>query len=656
MRRILGTIICCFVMATGYIAYVIAERQTTLEKFARYNDSWAVSQTLSEYMRLEHRLATSAFDMGEFDRDDLRLRLDIMLSRLELFEQGNLKSFIDADPQRVDLIAKLSDVLETLNRRFGTLDLEAIKALLQKMELLDGPMTRLASTALEADVSKIGAAQAELRHLHLIYTALAGGLILCGIVLVGLLLRHNSLLDKAHRRMQRLTDDLRAASWELKSQNNRLEYVAHHDSLTGLPNRILFRQDLEARLVSAKAGGPPAIILLLDLDGFKDVNDTLGHDIGDALLRMVASRLVDIKDHGDLVCRLGGDEFAILSTGLTENQAMDFARRLMNELGLVYLVGDQAIKIGTCVGVAIFNDEPDTDELFKRADLALYEAKALGPSHACVFESQMQTRLKDRKSFEADLQTALQNGEMEVYYQPLATTATREICGYEALLRWTHPSRGSVSPVDFIPVAEKMGVIDGLGDWVLRTACVEAASWRGHLKIAVNLSSVQFRSTTLVQKVLDALEISGLSAGRLELEITESVLLDKNELTLKTLRELKAIGIQIAMDDFGTGYSSLGSLRGFPFDKLKIDRSFIRDVTTRADALAIAELVTGIGASLGMTTTAEGVETEEQFECVKRLGCDQVQGYLIGRPQPASFLSHLRQEDDNKEVTFDQSW
>ncbi|MGV1800482.1 putative bifunctional diguanylate cyclase/phosphodiesterase [Agrobacterium vitis] len=654
MRRFLGAIICCFVLATGYIAYVIAVRQTTLEKFARYNDSWAVSQTVSEYMRLEHRLATLALGVGEFDREEVRLRLDIMLGRLELFEQGNLRSFIEEDAQRKDLIVKLRDVLELLNAHFETLDVEEIKSILRKMELLDAPITALASTAVEADVGKIGAAQAELRHLHFVYTALAGGLILCGIVLVGLLLRHNGLLDKAHRRMQRLTDDLRAASWELKSQNNRLEYVAHHDSLTGLPNRILFRQDLEARLVAAKGGGPVAVILLLDLDGFKDVNDTLGHDIGDALLQMVAGRLAEIKGLGDLVCRLGGDEFAILSAGLSEPLALDFAKQIMNELGVTYKVGDQEIKIGTCVGVAIFNEEPDTDELFKRADLALYEAKALGPSHACVFESQMQTRLKDRKSFEADLQTALQNGEMEVFYQPLAMTATREVCGYEALLRWTHPHRGSVSPVDFIPVAEKIGVIDGLGEWVLRNACKEAASWRGNLKIAVNLSPVQFRSKVLVQTVLSALDVSGLAPDRLELEITESVLLDKNELTLLTLRELKAIGIQIAMDDFGTGYSSLGSLRGFPFDKLKIDRSFIRDVTTRADALAIAELVTGIGASLGMTTTAEGVETEEQFECVKRLGCEQVQGYLIGRPEPVSFLMHLRDEKNHQEIISEE--
>ncbi len=509
------------------------------------------------------------------------------------------------------------------------------------MSALDGPMTALASSAVEYDVGLIDAAQAEVRQLHLIYTGLAAGLIICGVVLVILLLRHNKLLDRAHGSMQRLTSDLRQATGELQSQNFRLEQDAHHDALTGLPNRVLFRQDLEKRLEAAHAGGQSAVILLLDLDGFKDVNDTLGHDVGDALLQAVARRLTKLGGRGDMVCRLGGDEFALLSTGLREEDALELAGRLMEAISQPYHVGELEIKIGTCVGVAISEGEPDTEELFKHADLALYEAKALGPGHASVFESQMQTRLREKKSFEADLQKALEKGEMEVYYQPQACTVTREICGYEALLRWTHPIRGSVSPVEFIPVAEKIGFIHALGDWVLKTACLEAAHWNKPLKIAVNLSPVQFRSLNLIQSVIDALDRSGLSANRLELEITESVLLDKNEQTLSTLRQLKALGIQIAMDDFGTGYSSLGSLSGFPFDKIKIDRTFVSDVTSRPDALAIVELVTGVGRSLRMITIAEGIETEEQFECLKRLGCDQVQGYLIGRPMPASKLKHL---------------
>ena len=523
---------------------------------------------------------------------------------------------------------------------------EGLKATLHSMAALDASMTALASTAVEYDVGLIDAAQAELRQLHLIYTGLAGGLILCGVGLVILLLRHNSLLNRAHRKMKDLSDNLREASEELKSQNYRLKHVAHHDALTGLPNRILFRQNLEARLKTATAGGPTAVIFLLDLDGFKDVNDTLGHDVGDGLLQGVADRLSRLCRDDDLVCRLGGDEFAILTAGLTEQQAFNFARDVMDEVSLAYQVSEREIKIGTCIGVAISDDESGTDELFKQADLALYEAKSFGSGHACVFQSQMQTRLTEKRSFEADLKQALRKGELEVFYQPQVNTITREICGYEALMRWFHPIRGQVHPSDFIPVAENIGLIHELGDWVLSTACIEAVRWPRSLKVAVNLSPVQFRSRNLIQSVVTILTQSGLDPNRLELEITESVLLDKNEQTLETLKELKAVGIQIAMDDFGTGYSSLGSLRSFPFDKIKIDRSFIRDVTTRVDAVAIVKLVTGVARSLGMTTIAEGIETEEQFACVKQVGCEQVQGYLIGRPVPAAQLDHLRQVAD----------
>jgi len=644
VRRILGVIILCFVLATAYIAYVIAERQTALQKFSRYNDSWSIGQTVSEYMRLEHVLAAYALDMSEEKREEVRLRLDIMLGRLELLQQGNLRSFIQDDPQRRGIFLKLRNALHALDASLSDLNEKTVAQMMTSMAELDGPMTALASSAVEYDVGLIDVAQSEVRKLHFIYTALAAGLIVCGVVLVLLLLRHNKLLDRAHTNMQRLTSELQDATGELQTQNFRLEHDAHHDALTGLPNRVLFRQDLERRLRAAKGGTQSAIILLLDLDGFKDVNDTLGHDIGDVLLQAVASRLMQISAPDDIVCRLGGDEFALLTTGIAENETLTLAEKLMTDISRPYQVGELEIKIGTCIGVSISQGEPNTDELFKHADLALYEAKALGPGHTSIFKAPMQTRLREKKSFESDLQSALSNGEMEVYYQPQAQTETRDICGYEALVRWTHPIRGTVAPMDFIPVAERIGYIHMLGEWVLRSACLEAASWTIPLKIAVNLSPVQFRSLSLIQNVVKALEHSGLAAHRLELEITESVLLDKNEQTLTTLRQLKSLGIQIAMDDFGTGYSSLGSLSGFPFDKIKIDRSFVRDVTTRPDALAIVELVTGVGRSLKMITIAEGIETEEQFECLRRLGCNQVQGYLIGKPIPAKDLAHLRNE------------
>ncbi|AQS64736.1 putative signaling protein [Rhizobium rhizogenes] len=638
MRKLVAVIICCFVLATGYIAFVIAERQTALQKFARYNDSWAVSQTVAEYLRLQNKLAVFALSPGKIDRDELQLRLDIMLSRLELLKQGNLGAFINEKQQWRDIVNRLDAILARLEQQMDNLQPADIPDLLSSMSALDAPMTTLASSSVAYDVNLIDTAHEDVRKLHIVYTALAGGLILCGIALVILLLRQNDLLNRAQKSMRGLTDDLRAATLELQAKNVRLEHDAYHDALTGLPNRALFRQELIERLRRSFGGTGTTAILLLDLDGFKDVNDTLGHDAGDALLQAVAQRLSAIGGDYDMVCRLGGDEFAVVSDDLNEDAARRLASKLIDQISRTYQLGEQEVKIGTCIGIAISHGAVDADELFKRADLALYEAKAIGPGRASVFKVRMQKQLTEKKSFEADLQTALQNDEMEVYYQPQVATQTRKLCGFEALLRWKHPLRGDVPPSVFIPVAERTGLIHSLGKWVMETACREAMGWDEDMKVAVNLSPVQFHSANLIQNVMGALEKSGLEPSRLELEITESILLNKSDQTINTLTRLKDVGIKIAMDDFGTGYSSLANLRGVPFDKIKIDRSFLRDITSDRDALAIVEFVVGVGRSLRMTTIAEGIETEEQYECVRRLGCDQVQGYLISRPLPAKEL------------------
>lgn len=640
-------IIFCLIIATAYISYVIAERQSALQKYARYNDSWTVAQTLSEYLRLEHRLSNLALGVPDVTKEEVRLRIDFMISRFETLEQGTLGVFIAEAPERLELLSRLKEIIGELDSKFESMTNEDIKNFLHTSSELDSGMVSLAANTVLHDVGLIHTTQSDVNRLHLIYTALSAGFILCSITLIALLYRHNMLLDRARSRLQFLTADLQSASKQLQQQNYQLEHDAHHDALTGLPNRVLFRKNLALRIDEMGNTGNLAAIFLLDLDSFKDVNDTMGHDAGDALLQAVSRRLTEITPEGHMVCRLGGDEFTILTSGMTAIDADNFAHLLIEEIGKPYKIGDFDLMIGTCIGIALSTPHTDPETMFKNADLALYEAKSMGANHACIYEPEMLTRLQEKKSFEADLQAALKNNEMEVYYQPQVTTDTGEICGYEALLRWKHPVRGLVSPNDFIPVAERIGTILPLGEWVLRAACSEAAAWASPLTIAVNLSPIQFRNTELISNVKSVLKDTGLDPHRLELEITESVLLDDNERTLEMLRHLKLLGIKITMDDFGTGYSSLANLSAFPYDKIKIDRSFINQIIERDDVCAIVGFIIGVARTLGMITIAEGIETYAQYSCLKQLGCDQLQGFMIGHPAAASTLIALHKKQNN---------
>jgi diguanylate cyclase (GGDEF)-like protein len=431
---------------------------------------------------------------------------------------------------------------------------------------------------------------------------------------------------------------------ERRKAEAQIEFMAHHDVLTRLPNRIRFREQMEAALAGV-ARGQTVAVLCLDLDHFKAVNDTLGHPVGDALLQAVADRIRACVRPTDSIARLGGDEFAIVQTVAEQpTGSTALAARLIEKLSQPFDVEGHQVVIGASIGIAVApNDGEGPDCLLKNADMALYRAKGDGRGIHRYFEPEMDARMQARRTLELDLRKAYALGEFELFYQPLVRLDTNQVSGLEALLRWRHPQRGLVRPGEFIPLVEEIGLIGALGAWVLKQACHDAATWPGDLKVAVNLSPIQFKSGTLVLDVIAALGASGLSPGRLELEITEAVLLQDTEATIATLTNLRDLGVSISMDDFGTGYSSLGYLRKFPFDKIKIDGSFIHDLSERPESVAIVRAVAGLGSSLGISTTAEGVETEAQLERLREEGCTEVQGYLFSQPIPAHEVRLLLQ-------------
>jgi diguanylate cyclase (GGDEF)-like protein len=421
--------------------------------------------------------------------------------------------------------------------------------------------------------------------------------------------------------------------------------LAFSDALTGLPNRARFNDLVAAHAAACREHGETLAILLIDLDRFKMVNDTLGHAAGDLVLREVAGRLNSIATEHDIVARLGGDEFAVLCrTGAAARSVADLGHRMIAVVEQPFSVRGQSVHIGASIGAAFAPEHGDGPEiLLRNADLALYKAKADGKGVFRAFEPELDRQARERQQLEAELRTALVAGEFELHYQPLVDASSRAVTGAEALVRWRHPKRGLVPPADFIPVAEECGLIGALGQWVLRTACLEASRWPAHIRVAVNLSPAQFRDPHLVDAVRDALTAAGLPATRLELEITEGVLLRDEDRTLATLMRLRAMGLGLSMDDFGTGYSSLSYLRRFPFNKIKVDRSFVRNLPSDAESAAIVRAIVTLGSCLGMSTTIEGVESAEQFAFAAAEGFDQVQGYHVSRPLPADgFLAFVQ--------------
>jgi diguanylate cyclase (GGDEF)-like protein len=619
------------VIATAaYMSVLIVQRQQTLSGISRYNLTWAASQSVTELLRFEQAVADYALPDSALDKDELGVRLDVVANRVSVMQHGQLDDLVQETPELQAIVRDLAAAVEAARPLLERIDAPGTtSAMLGLFKPLNARMAHLAARAHAFSGESVARDQQELDHLHWVFSGLLMVLILCGIGLVILLVRNSRLIRRAHD--------------ELRGMADELGHAAHHDALTSLANRALFYKEATKAISGRKARGDSFAVLFLDLDHFKEVNDTLGHPVGDVLLQEVAGRLRGCMRTTDVVARLGGDEFAvILNPIIRPEQVAGLAERLIEVVSAPYAIEGQCIIVGASVGAAICpTDGADSHELLKNADIALYRAKEDGRATYRFFHPQMDADLQNQRAIAVDLRLALARGEFEVFYQPLVNLDTGLLAGAEALIRWNSGARGTISPADFIPIAEESGLIRPLGAWVLERACKEAASWPDHIKVAVNLSPKQFNGGNLVQDVANALKAAGLLPGRLELEITESVLLQDSASVLKTLHELRSLGVRVALDDFGTGYSSLSYLRSFPFDKIKIDQCFVRDLALETNSMHIIQAVVTLGRNLGMTTTAEGIETQDQRSRLHAAGCSEGQGYLFERPLRASDLRKL---------------
>jgi len=633
MNRILAGIIFFLFISTGYISFLVHERQQELQKLTHYAAAWSAAQMVSEYYRFESVLGLYTSD-ETITLDDVRMRLDIMLSQSDLMKEGDLRNYIESNKAYHALALQLEKKLEYLDTHLEKMNRSELQAYLKTMQMLDAPLSRLSSGALDKDINSINDANHKIKTLYYIYSATSVLLIIMSAILGLLIFYQNRNIQKAHLQVKNLAEELQESKEKLQVQNTKLEYDVYHDSLTEMNNRHFFWGNLNETIENAIKSNNTVTVMLFDLDRFKVVNDTYGHDVGDMLLRQISQRLISMGLTTDTLYRLGGDEFALLSSGLTESRAVSLAQNICDAINQPYTIYNTIINITTSVGIVISDTERRSDYLYKFADLALYEAKNEGAGKIKVFRQWMLDKLQESRTLEHDMALALANKEFVVYYQPIVDSFTQEIYSYEALIRWIHPLKGILSPDTFIPVAEKTGMINEMGKSMLEMACREAASWAIPAKISVNVSPVQLSSKAFAGIVVSILNETGLSADRLELEVTESSLFTESKTPMNTLNRLRTLGVKISIDDFGTGYSSLSRLSRLAFDKIKIDKSFVNSVSTQEDALNIIRLITGMAKSLNMKTVAEGVETQEQLESLQALGCDLIQGYLFGKPQP----------------------
>jgi diguanylate cyclase (GGDEF)-like protein len=443
--------------------------------------------------------------------------------------------------------------------------------------------------------------------------------------------------------LQALNNQLRAEVTERERSEAQTKYAALHDTLTGLPNRLQFRHKLEDHLVNAPDPNAKGALLFIDLDGFKVVNDKFGHAAGDKVLQQVANRLRGLIEAPNIPARLGGDEFAVLfPQSISDHELREIGARIIQMICMPCRIDDNEATVGASIGVTLLGEiDVDPGTILHRADVAMYQAKAGGRGTVVFYDRAMDRELERRHLLETDLRLAVSSGAFQLHYQPLVALSDQSIVGFEALLRWRHPTRGMVSPGDFIPLSEELGLISTIGEWVIRTACREAASWPEPIKVAVNVSPLQFKSGNLVATVVSALAQSQLAPSRLELEITETVLVDRSSNNMKVLGQLREIGVRLSIDDFGTGYSSLQYLRNFKFDKIKIDRSFVRDIVGDKNCQAIVRAIGDIALKMGVRTTAEGVENSDQLDYLASEHYTEGQGFLFGEAMPASRIREM---------------
>ena len=780
VQACLGLLATALVVASVATYAMIRERQQSLQAPVGYNLAYYANQLTIELARLENALVRFENERDDAQRAEVQFRYDILYNLADMLDKGQLFAFVSDLPGHLDTMARLKDDVRGLEPHlaFAASDIE-VGALVETLQRLQAETVGLAADAVNAKAARADAERETITRLFDRFSTLAFWLIACGLGFVGVLMLHNQLLRRAHRRLSTTTHDLRlaasdlsaaseavaAANGELQEHNRRLiekedalharnslfnaalnsmsqglcifgddlrplvcntqferlfglppstcaevaaggaeppslrdvmpelateieenvvrrhsaefeiecedrriiavaqrpmpeggwvatfadvteqrlaqariAHMARHDGLTNLPNRYAFREHIQEMLDVRRADDSMLAVMCLDVDQFKEVNDTLGHPTGDALLCAVAERLADCVRDTDMVARFGGDEFAVLQTQIERyDDAERLACRLVEVMRRPFMVSGELVYTTGSVGVAIAPKHGDDPvKLLKNADLALYAAKAAGRRTYRLFESTMDEQVASRHVLERDLRRAIAAGQFHVNYQPIVHLQTMRTTGFEALLRWIHPVHGAVSPAKFIPVAEDAGLITEIGRWVLAQACADAARWPAHLKLSVNLSPVQFAHGDIVQDIRAALSRAGLRPERLIVEITESLLLTESIATLDTLHRLKSLGIEVAMDDFGTGYSSLSYLRKYPFDRIKIDRDFVNSAGQGDTGAAIVQTIVQLGAALGMTTVAEGIETRESLETLLAAGCPEGQGYLFSEARPAS--------------------